>query len=89
MDFVRASDQPPRCGAFSGDDATVLGCLAKGGDGCIYTAFPNGDIAEAQITALALTPLANAQFVESNPVPVKHALNTLGWITERGAAAAL
>ncbi|MBP2300834.1 4-hydroxy-tetrahydrodipicolinate synthase [Azospirillum picis] len=77
---------------FTGDDATVLGFLAQGGDGCIsvtsnivpalcvrmHSAFRNGDLAEAQATALAITPLTNALFVESNPVPVKHALAVLG-----------
>ncbi|MCG5239393.1 4-hydroxy-tetrahydrodipicolinate synthase [Azospirillum doebereinerae] len=77
---------------FSGDDATVLGYLAQGGDGCVsvvsnvvpalcvrmHAAFRAGNIAEAQATALAITPLTNALFVESNPVPVKHALSVLG-----------
>lgn len=77
---------------FSGDDATVLGHLAQGGDGCIsvtsnvvpglcvrmHAAFRAGGIAEAQATAFAITPLTSALFGESNPVPVKHALHLLG-----------
>jgi len=77
---------------FAGDDATVLGHLAQGGNGCVsvtsnvlpalcvrlHAAFAAGAVAEAQAAALALTPLTAALFVESNPVPVKHALSVLG-----------
>ncbi len=77
---------------FTGDDATVLGHLAQGGDGCIsvtanvvpalcarmHAAFAGGELAEARAAALSLTPLTAALFSESNPVPVKHALAVLG-----------
>jgi 4-hydroxy-tetrahydrodipicolinate synthase len=77
---------------FSGDDASALGYLAQGGDGCIsvtsnvaprlcvraYDAFRSGDRAEAQAVWLALGRLTAALFAESNPVPVKYALKLLG-----------
>lgn len=80
---------------FTGDDATALGYLAQGGDGCVsvtsnvapalcvrmHAAFESGGFAEAQGIALALAPLTQALFVESNPVPVKCALNVLGWMS--------
>ncbi|WP_042698958.1 4-hydroxy-tetrahydrodipicolinate synthase [Azospirillum sp. B506] len=81
---------------FTGDDATVPGFLAQGGDGCVsvtsnvvpalcvrmHAAFQNGDPAEAQAIALTTTPLTSALFIESNPVPVKHALAVMGVMPE-------
>jgi 4-hydroxy-tetrahydrodipicolinate synthase len=77
---------------LSGDDATALGFLAQGGDGCIsvlsnvipklcmrlYAAFTVGDNAEARAIAIAVNRLTAALFAESNPIPVKCALHLLG-----------
>jgi 4-hydroxy-tetrahydrodipicolinate synthase len=79
---------------LSGDDATALGFLRAGGDGCIsvvsnvvpaqtvglYDAWRRGDANEADARAAALAPLTAALFAESNPVPVKFALEATGWM---------
>ncbi len=77
---------------LSGDDASALGFLAQGGDGCIsvtsnvapglcrrmFLAHRQGQIAQAQRLARFIEPLTAALFCESNPVPLKHALALLG-----------
>lgn len=77
---------------MSGDDATALGFLAHGGDGCIsvtsnaapglcrdvFLAWRQGETAKAQRLALVLAPLTDALFRESNPVPLKYALSLFG-----------
>jgi 4-hydroxy-tetrahydrodipicolinate synthase len=77
---------------YSGDDGTTLPILALGGVGVVsVTAHVNGcqlakmhecwfggDIAGAQKLHLASLSLTKALFVTTNPVPVKHALKTLG-----------
>jgi 4-hydroxy-tetrahydrodipicolinate synthase len=79
-------------GLFSGDDATALGFLAAGGDGCISVvsnlvpslcvgmdaAWRSREIGAAQAIAWALDPLIRALFLEGNPVPLKYALHALG-----------
>lgn len=81
---------------FSGDDATALGFLAGGGDGCISVtsnvapslcvsmdaAWRSREIGTAQAIAQALEPLTTALFAESNPVPVKDALHALGRMSD-------
>ncbi len=73
---------------FSGDDASYLGYLAHGGDGCmsvtanlepalvknLYTAFKERNIEEAQRIDRLLAPLNHALFLEPNPTPVKYAM---------------
>jgi 4-hydroxy-tetrahydrodipicolinate synthase len=80
---------------LSGDDATALEFLRAGGNGCIsvlsnvapaqavglYEAWRRGDDDDAQVRAAALAPVTAALFVESNPVPVKYALEAMGWMT--------
>ena len=80
---------------LTGDDATALGYLAQGGDGCIsvtsnvapklcvrmYAAWEIGDHREAQAIALVLGKLTSALFAESNPVPVKYALSVIGYMS--------
>ena len=77
---------------FAGDDATALGFLAEGGNGCIsvasnvapklctqmFEAAARGDAAEAAMLASLLAKLNTALFTESNPVPVKLALELMG-----------
>jgi 4-hydroxy-tetrahydrodipicolinate synthase len=79
---------------LSGDDATALEFIRAGGDGCIsvvsnvapaqavllYDAWRRGDDGEADSRATALAPLTAALFTESNPVPVKYALEAMGWM---------
>jgi 4-hydroxy-tetrahydrodipicolinate synthase len=77
---------------LSGEDATALGFLAHGGQGCISVTANVAPAlcAEFQLACLAgnfrlalqlqdrLMPLHEALFVESNPGPVKYAASTLG-----------
>lgn len=79
---------------FSGDDATSLQLLLKGGKGVISVtanvapkmmqtmcqAALAGDIATAETINQRLMGLHTGLFVEPNPVPVKWALHTLGLI---------
>ncbi len=85
----RCSD---RLTVLSGDDSLTLPMLAVGARGVISVVsnivphavqqmielFEQGRIAEAAGRHLALFPLVKAMFVESNPIPVKWAMNALG-----------
>jgi 4-hydroxy-tetrahydrodipicolinate synthase len=80
---------------LSGEDATALGFIAHGGQGCISVTanIAPALCAEFQLTCLAgnfklalqlqdrLMPLHDALFVESNPGPVKYAAGKLGLCT--------
>jgi 4-hydroxy-tetrahydrodipicolinate synthase len=82
---------------LSGDDATILGFLANGGDGCIsvtsnavpalcrsmYLAWRQGEAARAQRLAAALAPLTAALFREANPTPLKYLLSLFGLMSPR------
>jgi 4-hydroxy-tetrahydrodipicolinate synthase len=77
---------------LSGDDAMTLPILALGGAGVIsvtanvnprlmvqmYDAFRAGDLARAQDLHYTLAPLMRAMFVDTNPIPVKKAVDLLG-----------
>ena len=77
---------------LSGDDATALAFLAQGGHGCIsvasnvvpglcrnmYLALRRGQIDQAQRWATAVMQLTAALSSETNPTPVKYALELLG-----------
>jgi 4-hydroxy-tetrahydrodipicolinate synthase len=77
---------------LSGEDATALGFMAHGGQGCISVTANVAPAlcAEFQLACLAgnfrlalqlqdrLMPLHEALFVESNPGPVKYAASKLG-----------
>ena len=77
-----------RLALLSGDDATAFPLWCVGGKGVIsvtsnlaprrmvalWNAFAGGDIAGARALHSALFPLFSALFVESNPVPVKAAI---------------
>jgi 4-hydroxy-tetrahydrodipicolinate synthase len=81
---------------LSGDDASALGFLARGGDGCIsvvsnvapglcvamHAAWRAGDFVQAEALSLSLAKLSRVLFLESNPVPVKHALSLMGLMSE-------
>ncbi len=76
---------------LSGDDASQASFRAAGGDGCIsvtanvapalcaalHRACDERDIEETTRLARILAPLHAALFVESNPIPLKRALNRL------------
>jgi 4-hydroxy-tetrahydrodipicolinate synthase len=77
---------------LSGEDATALGFMAHGGQGCISVTANVAPAlcSEFQLACLAgnfhralqlqdrLMPLHDALFVESNPGPVKYAASKLG-----------
>ena len=78
---------------YSGNDDQVVPLLALGGKGVISVvsnvkpelvhncckAFFDGDTAKARQLQLEMLPLADALFCEVNPIPVKYAMNVLGW----------
>ena len=77
---------------LSGEDITALGFNSHGGHGCIsvtsnvapklcsemQTASLKGDYAKALAIQDRLTPLHDALFCETSPVPVKYAASMLG-----------
>ncbi len=77
---------------LSGDDAMTLPVLALGGAGVIsvaanvdpgrmvqmYEAFRAGDLARAQDLHYELAALMRAMFIDTNPIPVKKAVELLG-----------
>lgn len=77
---------------LSGDDFTVLPLLAVGGQGVISVvsnvmpaqmagmckAYFAGDMATAQKLHYEMNPVSRAMFFETNPVPVKTALDMMG-----------
>jgi 4-hydroxy-tetrahydrodipicolinate synthase len=77
---------------LSGDDALTLPIMALGGRGVISVAanvapklvvsmveaFSRGDLDEARKLHLALAPLIRAIFLETNPIPVKKAVELIG-----------
>jgi 4-hydroxy-tetrahydrodipicolinate synthase len=79
---------------ISGDDFTVLPLLAVGGKGVISVvsnvapadmaalvdSFFEGNLAKAAELHHRLSPLADAMFFETNPIPVKTALSMMGKI---------
>ena len=78
---------------YSGEDALVVPLLAMGGQGVISVAshivpetmhdmvmaFLNGDVKGAAKMQADIIPLCKALFSDVNPIPVKEALNILGW----------
>ena len=78
---------------YSGEDGLVVPLLSMGGKGVISVAahivpetmhdmvmtFLNGDVAGAAKTQAEIIPLVKALFSDVNPIPVKEALNILGW----------
>ena len=82
-----------KCDVYSGEDALNFPILACGGAGVISvlsnivpadvkklcTLVESGELATAQALNDKLLPLANACFVEVNPIPVKEAMNLCGF----------
>lgn len=82
-----------KCDVYSGEDALNFPILAVGGVGVISVVsniapkavktlcslIADGKYQEAQALNDKLLPLANACFVEVNPIPVKEAVNLLGF----------
>jgi len=77
---------------LSGDDSLTLPILAVGGKGVISVVsnivpgdvqamiddYLNGQIESARRLHLKLFPLIKALFIETNPIPIKTAMNLLG-----------
>jgi 4-hydroxy-tetrahydrodipicolinate synthase len=84
--------RPPGFAVLSGDDSLALPGIALGADGVISVvsneapgemaalvgAAAGGELAEARALHYRLLPLMRANFIESNPVPVKAAMALLG-----------
>jgi 4-hydroxy-tetrahydrodipicolinate synthase len=78
---------------LSGDDGLTLPIMALGGAGVISVvanvapkltvsmveAFRRGDTVEARRLHLALAPLIRAVFLETNPIPIKKAVELIGF----------
>ena len=85
-----------RIAILSGDDFTALPLWALGGHGLIsvaancapgllarlWDAWDAGHLAEARRLHFKMLPLAHSLFVETNPIPVKWAVHSLGKITD-------
>jgi 4-hydroxy-tetrahydrodipicolinate synthase len=77
---------------LSGDDGVTLPILAVGGTGVVsvvgnivpkdmlamIAAFEEGNLGRARELHYKLLPLCQAMFIETNPMPVKEAMNMLG-----------
>lgn len=77
---------------YSGEDGNVVPMLSLGGHGVIsvianilpkdthdmVAAWMAGDIAKARDMQIRMSPLINALFCETNPIPVKAAMNMMG-----------
>ena len=84
----------PDFDVLSGDDIFTLPLLALGGKGVISVisnvvpgdmsglvdAFLNGDLTKARELHYRMSPLIDALFIETNPIPVKAALAMMGKI---------
>lgn len=78
---------------MSGDDGLTLPIMALGGSGVIsvvanvapkltvslVNAVRNGDLEEARRLHLKLAPLIRAVFLETNPIPIKKAVELIGF----------
>src|SRR5213594_1450337 len=94
MDIIR--DAPRDFRVLSGDDAIAVAVVALGGDGVVsvvsneapammsalINAALESDISRARELHYKLLPFMNANFIESNPIPVKAALAMMGMIEE-------
>jgi 4-hydroxy-tetrahydrodipicolinate synthase len=91
---LAATEGPEDFSVLSGDDAFTLPLIAAGGHGCISVVcneIPGqfsdmvhraleGNFEEARSTHYRIWDLMNANFIESNPIPVKTALSLMGKI---------
>ncbi|MBA2457656.1 MAG: 4-hydroxy-tetrahydrodipicolinate synthase [Gemmatimonadales bacterium] len=92
MDILR--DRPAGFAVLSGDDWLALPLIAAGGDGLVSVAANevpramsayvrlalSGDVASAREQHYRLLPLMDANFLETNPAPVKAGLALMGRI---------
>jgi len=94
LDQIREirENTPNDFGIYSGEDAMNLEIYKLGGNGCIsvtsnvvpnivssvWDKFKTGDLGEAETTQSNLSDLNDAMFFETNPIPVKTALASLG-----------
>ena len=90
------NDAPSHFRVLSGDDAMALAVILLGGDGVVSVvsneapalmtamidAALKSDISKARELHYKLLPLMNANFIESNPIPVKAALAMMGLVEE-------
>src|SRR3954462_10030344 len=91
---ILAAGVPQDFAILAGDDMFTLPTLASGGQGVISVvaniapadlaalcdAFFAGDHEVARNAQIRFAPLVKAMFVETNPLPVKHALHKMGRI---------
>ena len=82
-----------RYALYSGEDGLAVPMLSLGAKGVISVVanvlpnetskmihdYLNGDIESARKTQIMFIPLVKAMFCEVNPIPVKEAMNILGW----------
>jgi len=94
MDIIR--DAPEDFQVLCGDDAMALAVVLLGGDGIVsvisneapammsamMNAALESNMPKARELHYKLLPLMNANFIESNPIPVKAALAMMGIIEE-------
>ena len=94
MEIIRS--KPTDFRVLSGDDWITLPLIAAGGDGVVSVASNevpgpmsqmvnaalDGNLERAREIHYRLLPLLNANFIESNPIPVKAVLTMMGMIGE-------
>jgi 4-hydroxy-tetrahydrodipicolinate synthase len=94
MELIR--QKPKGFGVWSGDDFLTLPLIASGADGIISVVsneFPaefstmvryalKGKLERARELHYRLLPLMNANFIESNPIPVKTVMAMMGLLEE-------
>ncbi len=94
MEILRG--RPDDFAVYSGDDQFAFTLVTLGGDGIISVVANEvpkmfsdmvryalaGDLVNARELHFKLLPLMNANFIESNPIPVKSALSMMGIIEE-------
>jgi len=87
------ANKPEDFEVYSGDDSLTLPILALGGKGVVSVAshiagsqiremilaYERGETQKASEIHAELFPLFKAMFVTTNPIPVKTAMNLLGW----------
>jgi 4-hydroxy-tetrahydrodipicolinate synthase len=92
MDIIR--DRPEHFSVLSGDDWLTLPLITAGGDGLVSVAsnevpaamtalvhlLLSGNVENARTWHYRLLPLIDANFLETNPAPVKAALHCMGRI---------
>ena len=93
--FVKIASIGEDLPLYSGNDNSIFTALCLGGVGVIsvisnafplqtdfvYGAFSRGDIAASREMQIALLPMIDAVFCETNPTPIKYAMSSLGYCT--------